>query len=35
MGDLETSIDVQTEQEINEIIDNLDLFDDDLMTLVF
>ena len=35
MGDLETSIDVQTEQEINEIVDNLDLFDDDLMTLVF
>ncbi len=35
MGDLEVGIDIQNEQEINEIVDNLDLFDDDLMTLVF
>ena len=35
MGELEASTSDNNQRDINKIVDNMDLFDDDLMALVF
>lgn len=35
MQEAEVSVYIQNQNNINGLVDNLDLFDDDLMTLVF
>ena len=35
MQESEVSVYIQNQNNINGLVDNLDLFDDDLMTLVF